>query len=115
LSRDKQLVYRIIACLKESNTFINQSGYTKSKQLSENSMVLRACTMCIIEVSELVYEMSDLNRSKIKIFRDLTLKKIRNRAAHSYGSINKEMLAALILSISSNKTIQKIEELAKEI
>lgn len=90
-SRDDMILKKIIQYADEIQATIDRFSLTRDKFVSD-FVVKNAVAMCILQIGELVGNLSDDFKSENKDMPWQEIKAMRNIAAHNYGEIDVDIL-----------------------
>lgn len=104
-NRDEMVLTSLIEITKEVHDCLVRFEVDSFSKFSEDPVVKRAITMCLISLSENVDLLTEEFRIKYNYINWKLFKALRNIAAHKYGSINFEMVWEV-----ANKNLPKYED-----
>lgn len=90
-NRDNIIIKKIIQYADEVQTTIDRFSLTRDK-FSDDFVVKNAIAMCILQIGELVGNLTDNFKSEHKSVPWREIKAMRNIAAHNYGEIDIDIL-----------------------
>lgn len=90
-SRDNIILKKIIQYSDEIQETIDRFSLTREK-FSEDFVVKNAIAMCILQIGELVGNLTDDFKMKYNSMPWREIKAMRNIAAHNYGEIDTDIL-----------------------
>ena len=86
-NRDKRILQHIIDYCVRLQRYTKEVDYAN---FQNNEMLQDACSLCILQIGELVYNLTDEFKEKYKGVPWRQIRSMRNIVAHHYGVIDAE-------------------------
>ncbi len=94
--RDKRILEKIITYCRRISENLSRCEHDYTA-FSQDHMIQDACCMCVVQIGELVGQLSDETKQRNRSIPWRAIKDTRNFYVHAYGSIDLKVIWATLL------------------
>lgn len=110
VTRDIQLLAIIRKYQKKMEGALKLFSCDTQKQLVKHEYALDLCAMYIAQIGEASKNLTDESKQKLTSVKPEMMHYFRNMVAHVYESVKKEVLAAYVFQVVSDKAVLEVIE-----
>jgi uncharacterized protein with HEPN domain len=113
--RDRSVLEHILERQKTLQNHLKRLNCITSDDIKKDDMAYDICSFNVMQIGELANTLSQEVKEKIHFLDNNNIKFMRNKVAHDYRKVNKDILIAFALNLCKKENIKITQDVIKEI
>lgn len=109
LTRDLQILLKLLTYIKKMQTALQQYGCKTSSQFIANETCMDLCSFYILQISSLCRQLSKESYQAINFISTGNLIPVRNMIAHDYIQLNRQILYSFVQDCCRHSSYVQIQ------